>query len=167
MLLILNKIYDMVACSIFCNISFNTLFNKATIGIYFLCCFLFFGCNKSSKIISIEAEHFIELEKEGLIKRHGYEFIYNHQKCQHVYNKERKYIRLQRDDMSAYINVTSQELFAGVPFVGDFVDIELAYSTSASAEENRKSCSMLVLQVKKKCVWLWNEEEKLGLILNL
>ncbi len=167
MLLILNKIYGALVCGVVCNMGFNTLLKRVAMGICLLCCFLFCSCNKSSKKISIEADHFIELEKEGLVKRHGYEFIYNDQECQHVYNKKRKYMRLQRDDMSAYINVTSQELFAGVPSVGDFVDIELAYSTSASVEENRKSYSMLVLQVKAKCVWMWNEEEKLGLILNL
>lgn len=167
MLLILNKIYDEAVCRAVCNTGFNTLSKRVVVGCCLLCCFLFCGCNKSSNKISIEADHFIELEKEGLVKSHGYEFVYNDQECQHVYNKKRKYMRLQRDDMSAYINITSLELFAGVPSVGNFIDIELAYSTSASLEENRKSYSMLVLQVKEKCVWLWNEEEKLGLILKL
>lgn len=130
-----------------------------------LLCIPLCSCNKSAKGISVEADRFIEFEKEGLVKKRGYEFAYNDYDCQYVYNKNRKYVRLQRDDQSAYINVTSYELFSSPLEVGEFVDIELVYRLSASAGDNRESLSMLVLQAEDGKIWLWNETQKLGLIL--
>lgn len=132
--------------------------------LYIGCILLLYACNENEKGISIEADRFVARNDLGMVQRNGYGLKYDQNTCQIVTNEARKMVRIQTDNQSAYVNMK----FAVLPFdLTDLqmpVDVTLTYSFSPLTSATTVTLSMLILKVQNKQVWLWNEEQKTGII---
>ena len=83
-----------------------------------------------------------------------------------VYNIKRKSVRIQSDDHSEYVHATFTDYPKDIPQINDIVNVEIVYKDSVSDPEVRLILSMLILKQESGKFWLWNEEEKVGLIID-
>lgn len=131
-----------------------------------LLCLLPYGCNKSPKGLSVESDNFEKRSAVGLVINKNYVIQFNKTSSQYVYNIKRRSVRIQTDDQSKYVNALFIDYPGVEPQVGDAVMVEIIYRDRASGPETRLVAAMLVLKREGGKCWLWNEEKKIGLVLD-
>ncbi len=128
---------------------------------------LFYGCQKSAEAPTPEHENFEEFTEEGLILQNRYKFMYDEQSCQRLINRKRRIIHLQTDTQSAYMRIQVESQNYINPAEGDILSLVITYKSSNSTNKQTITSSMTVLKVVESKVWLWNQEQKTGIILSL
>ena len=144
----------------------HILMGLVHLGFILFCVALLFGCNKNPKGLSVESDSFEKKSGVGLVVKKNYVVLYNKSTFQYVYNIKRKSIRIQSDDHSEYVNATFTDYPKDIPQINDIVNVEIVYKDSVSDPEVRLILSMLILKQESGKFWLWNEEEKVGLIID-
>lgn len=124
-----------------------------------------YSCKESFSSLSIEAEDFVEFTTPGLVDDGKYVFEYDWWDSQRVVNMQRKTMRYQKDDQSAFVHAE----FSAFPFetyyTQDVMEVKILYWKD-SAVTLSKIVSMVVLKEEEMKFWLWNEEGKTGLIID-
>ena len=128
---------------------------------------LLFSCNDYIEGLSEEGNKFLENNTQGLVIGKNYKFKYKESNCQKVLNIHRKYIRLQKDDQSAYIHIEAAAVPSNSSMENDERPITLKYKTDKDSEPIIQSISMEILKHTDTQIWLWNDEFKIGLILQV
>lgn len=127
---------------------------------------LLLGCNKTPGGLSFESHNFEKKSAVGLVIKRKYVVLYNKSTFQYVYNRNRKSIRIQSDNHSEYVHAIFKGYPKDAPQVDDIVNVEIVYKERSFALETKLILSMLVLKEENSKLWLWNEEEKVGLIVD-
>ena len=143
------------------------MFRKYHIGL--LVCIalvsLLFSCNDYIEGLSEEGNKFLENNTQGLVIGKSYKFKFKESNCQKVLNIHRKYIRLQKDDQSAYIHIEAAAPSPNVSMDTQARPIVLKYKLDKDSEQITQAISMEILMHTQTQIWLWNDEFKIGLIL--
>lgn len=127
---------------------------------------IIFSCNKNPKGLSIQSDNFEKKSSAGLVIKKNYVVRFNKVGFQYVYNIKRGCIRIQADDQSVYVNAIFKDYPKKEFQVQDIVNVDLIFKSGPSASETRMILSMIVLKRDGEKFWLWNEEQKVGLIID-
>ncbi len=108
----------------------------------------------------MELEDFIEKRECGLVGYGGYLFKYSGKDCQISVNLRRRYIRMQNDIQTDYVHAEFDEL----PYeTGKNMKVGMRYRVST--DEIVNTIPMTSVRVTADKVWLWNGENRIGLII--
>lgn len=130
--------------------------------IMMLVCAAFVSCIKDDfvKSGSSDMKAFLKKKEYGLVGYDRYQFKYSDNDCQLCVNKRGRYMRMQNDTQSSYVHV----VFAANPTVADKnVQVEIRYRWEG--DENVRSVTMVNVKASDDKIWLWNEENRTGLII--
>lgn len=125
-------------------------------------CIAIVSCRKDNggKGDIMELEDFVEKRECGLVGYGGYLFKYSEKNCQISVNLRRKYLRMQNDMQTDYVHAE----FDAMPYeTGKNVMVGMRYKVST--DEIVNSVPMTAVRVSADKVWLWNEENRIGLII--
>lgn len=108
----------------------------------------------------LNLDDFLAKNECGLYGYGGYLLRYNEEKFQISINEKRRQIRVQSDDQKAYFNV----VFAMMPSSIDEV-VSIDFSYKGGGDELSYKMEMVLYKATSQNMWLWNQDEKLGIIL--
>lgn len=98
---------------------------------------------------------------EGFYLKGNCVLAYDGATYQRAVNPQRRNYRIQRDDQSNYLNIRYND---NVPQqVGDEVECEIHYKL-ADGESTTLIVKLVVLKTTDEYLWLWNEFQKVGMI---
>lgn len=124
------------------------------------------SCNGEPKGLSAESDSFEKRDAVGLVKGKNYLLLFNKTDSQFVYNFKRKYIRFQADDQTCYVNAFFRDYPKDLVEINDVLMVELTYKERSAVQEKKLTLPMILLKQQEQMYWLWNEEEKMGLIVD-
>lgn len=146
----------------------NRSSRKVLLPLLIICHILIFcGCNKGGDGVSDYYDRFAKKNAVGLVKDRNYIISYNKERGQYVYNRRRWSVRFQGDNQEYYVNVKLLDFSGNRPQEGDQIYNSIIYRTSEHSEEKELSMPMVVVKVKDIRYWLWNEENRTGVIVDL
>ena len=100
---------------------------------------------------------------EGLYLKGSCVLAYDLATFQRAVNPQRGTCRIQSDDQSRYLHVTYKD---AVPTaVGDQTECEIHYRLAAG-ESTTLIVKLVVVKLTDEYVWLWNEFQKVGMIIH-
>lgn len=138
------------------------------VSLLFICPILLLcGCNKGGDGFSEDYNRFAKREAVGIVKNRNYIVLYNSKGGQYVYNLKRWSVRFQSDDQNYYANVMLKNFSGERLQPGEQIYIGVIYKESEKSQEKELSMPMVVVKEKEQRYWLWNEEDKTGLIVDL
>lgn len=125
------------------------------------------SCNEKPHGMSVEANRFLDKREPGLVKGKNYKIVYTESSWQMVRNQMRNVLRLQSDGQQAYLNMKMEEKSVQGTQEEYKVNVVLTYRTGKNAPEITESLEMEILKSHQMRMWLWNEEQKTGVIVPL
>ncbi|HKM12110.1 MAG TPA: hypothetical protein PL115_08250 [Bacteroidales bacterium] len=112
---------------------------------------------------SFEKKAFMANTNEGLYVKGACIVRYAEETFQKSFNEKRRTYRIQSDDQITYVHI----VFIGeLPAVVDQEVICNITYTKEKGEETILIVKLVVAQIKGRTVWLWNELQKTGIILD-
>lgn len=108
------------------------------------------------------AEKFITLNSAGLVMGGDYIYEYNDRMCQKVMNAERMVLRYQDDDQSKFVHFE----FSSFPMYMDYSSgaIEGRITFSSDGKTVIYAMSFVILKDEADKYWLWDMENRMGII---
>ena len=119
------------------------------------------GCPNVVSGLSEDEEKFIANTVEGLYMDGSYVLKYDQTEHQVSENKTRRDYRIQNDDQTEMVNVTCGSQILLNHLVGCSVD----FVSQRSFFERNLSFLVLKVDYDSQIAWLWNDDEKMGLII--
>jgi len=114
-------------------------------------------------IESFEKKAFKVNTDEGLYVKGACVVRYVEETFQKSFNEKRKTYRIQSDDQITYVHIV---FMSELPAMVDQEVICTITYTKEKGEETILIVKLVVAQIKGRTVWLWNELQKTGIILD-
>ncbi|NLB67374.1 MAG: hypothetical protein GX798_02805 [Bacteroidales bacterium] len=111
---------------------------------------------------SFEKKAFMANTDEGLYVKGACVVRYAEDTFQKSFNEKRRTYRMQSDDQITYVHIA---FMSDLPAVVDQEVICNITYTREKGEETILIVKLVVVQIKGRTVWLWNELQKTGIIL--
>ncbi len=112
---------------------------------------------------SFEKKAFMANSNEGLYVKGACVVRYAEETFQKSFNEKRRTYRIQSDDQIVYLHIV---FMSDLPAVVDQEVICNITYTKEKGEETILIVKLVVVQIKGPTVWLWNELQKTGIILD-
>ncbi|NMB37668.1 MAG: hypothetical protein GX993_06510 [Bacteroidales bacterium] len=112
---------------------------------------------------SFEKKAFMSTAEEGLYIKGACVVRYSEETFQKSFNEKRRTYRMQSDDQIIYVHIAFSSDLPAV--VDQEVICNITY-TKDKGEETILIVKLVVAQIKGHTVWLWNELQKTGIILD-
>ncbi len=119
---------------------------------------LLMGCpNNGVDEISKAQQEFINKTEYGVYADGQVIFAFDENTCQIAYNSERRSVRLQKDDMTAYVIVTLDST--------PVLDATVTVDVQGKGISKANNVDMSVVKTDGDKVWLWDNKGKTGYLI--
>lgn len=119
---------------------------------------LLMGCpNNNVDEISKAQQDFLNQTQYGVYADGSVTFAFDESSCQIAYNAARRSVRLQKDDMSAYVIVTLDST--------PVLDATVTVDVQGVGITKANNVDMNVVKTDGDKVWLWDNKNKTGYVI--